>query len=412
MGNINSENIWNNAQAGYAAYTQATTARRAQTASVKQPDSVENLIKYLENKPIAQQTSDTFTSTVAGALPGVAIFEGPRGLGWLKKAHGLKVRGAVDALNVAHAAEAGSDAVSAAKYLRSLATADGGVTQSLKSIFQGGKDAGRLTTRVKNYMNSVNEFQTNSKKVTEALTSFRETEKAALKAAEASKAVNEVTKASKVAENVSRGMANVSQKLSQVKNLLGKPFVRLSEMFPKTAKFLKGSGAAGFAVIGGGIELATEVLPTFKQLGFKAGVKQTVKSAVKVASDIGGWAAGAKGGAAVGAAIGSIFPGVGTAIGAAVGTFLGGFIGSWGAGKIAKKLTGPTEREKAAEKATKEQTQTIMANSSDVQALKQLAYQKVQESIQQNGYIDADSQKALEEIEKLNNPFAKGSIYA
>ena len=53
-----------------------------------------------------------------------------------------------------------------------------------------------------------------------------------------------------------------------------------------------------------------------------------------------------------------------------------------------------------------------MANKNDVATLKQLALQKVQATVQQNGYIDPDSQKALEELENLNNPFAKGPIYA
>ena len=401
MGKINSDNILNNAQAGYAAYTQATAAKRVQKAQVNQSESVKNLIKYLENKPIVKETNDTFVSTVGSTVPGLAIFEAPRGLAWLKKAKGLKVDGA---LNVARAAEAGKDAVSAAKQLKQMATP---VTDALKGIANG---SGKFTTRVKNYMNSVSEFQKNSKKLSEAMSTFRKAEKAG-QTVEEFKAAAEAAKAAKGTSK----LASLTAKFGKIKTAAGKPFAKLATKFPKLGKLgkmFKGSGTAGFAVIGGGIELATEVVPTFKELGFKAGVKQTAKSAVKVAADVGGWAVGAKAGAAAGAAIGSIFPGVGTAIGAAIGTFLGGFIGSWAAGKVAKKVTGPSEREKAAEKAAKEQTAAVMANKNDVATLKQLALQKVQATVQQNGYIDPDSQKALEELENLNNPFAKGPIYA
>ena len=397
MGKINSENIWNNAQAGYAAYSNAMASRKA-TNPKQQAESVENLIKYLENKPIAQESGDTFTSTIGGVVPGIAIFEAPRGLSWLKKAKGLKVD---SALNVAHAANAGKDAVSAAAQLKNYAAP---VTDSLKQIVTG---SGKFTTRVKNYMDSVATFEQNSRKLTEAMATFRKAEKAG-------QTVEEFTKAAKAAEGAAK-TGKVASAFKGIKSTIAKPFAKVAEKVPflgKVGKVFKGSGTAGFAVIGGGIELATEVVPTFKQLGFKAGVKQTAKSAVKVAADVGGWAVGAKAGAAAGAAIGSIFPGVGTAIGAAIGTFVGGIIGSWGAGKIAKAVTGPTEREKAEAKASKEQTKTVMANSKDVETLKKLAMEKVQATAQQNGYIDAESQKALEELEKLNNPFANGPMYA
>ena len=388
MGKINSDNLWVNAQAGYAAYSNAMQARKA---NPQQAESVTNLVKYLENKPITEPAGDTFTSTVSGAIPGLAIFEGPRGLSWLKKAKGVKVD---DALNIVKTAEAGKDAVSCAAKLKEFATP---VTDSLKNIATG---SGKFTQRVGNYFKSVNEFQENSRKLSEAMSTFRKAEKAG-------KTVEEFTAAAKAAEGAAK-TGKVAGALSKVKEVAGKPFAKVAAKFPKAAKFFKGSGAAGFAVIGGGIELATEVVPTFKQLGAKAGIKQVGKSAVKVAADVGGWAVGAK----AGAAIGSIFPGIGTAIGAAVGTFIGGFVGSWGAGKIAKAVTGPSERELAQAKQDKEQTEQIQGSEQDLESLKQLAFQKVQATVQQNGYIDADSQKALEEIEKLNNPFAKGAIYA
>ncbi len=403
MGKINSDNLWMNAQAGYAAYSNAMQEKRA--ANSANAESVNNLVKYLENKPIAEPEGDTFTSTISGTVPALAIFEAPRGLSWLKKAKGLKVD---DALNVAKAAEAGKDAVSCAAKLKEYAAP---VTDSLKNVFTG---SGKVSQRVRNYFNSVNEFQNNSRQLTEAMKTFRKAEKAG-------KTVEELQEAAKTAEGVAKTAEGVAKTgkiagaVSKVKQVAGKPFAAAAKKVPalgKVGKFFKGSGAAGFAVIGGGIELATEVVPTFKQLGAKAGIKQIGKSAVKVAADIGGWALGAKGGAAVGAAIGSIFPGIGTAIGAAIGGFIGGFVGSWGAGKVAKAVTGPSEREIAQAKSEKEQTAAILENSKDVESLKQLAFQKVQATVQQNGYVDAESQKALEEIEKLNNPFAKGAIYA
>ena len=117
----------------------------------------------------------------------------------------------------------------------------------------------------------------------------------------------------------------------------------------KFGKLAKRGGAVFDAVIEGGMALFTEVIPAFKNGGFKSGMKQIGKSTVQVAGSVGGWVAGAKGGAAIGAAIGSIFPGAGTAIGGAIGGIVGGLLGSSLLSGIAKKITGKNESEKIAE---------------------------------------------------------------
>jgi hypothetical protein len=147
---------------------------------------------------------------------------------------------------------------------------------------------------------------------------------------------------------------------------------------PMIGKALKcGKGTGIWAMVAGGVELLTNVIPTFSQLGFGAGCKQLLKSTVKTAASIGGWAAGeavgAEAGAAIGATIGSIVPGIGTAIGGAIGAvcgLAGGFAGSYLASKAADKICGKNELDKANEAKAK---QFSAAGKTDVRALDQVA---------------------------------------
>lgn len=152
---------------------------------------------------------------------------------------------------------------------------------------------------------------------------------------------------------------------------------RVAIKHPKVGNLLKcGKGTGVFAMIAGGVELVTQVIPTFAQLGVGKGLKQLGKSAIKTVASVGGWAvgeaAGAEGGAAIGAAIGSVVPGVGTAIGAGVGTvcgLIGGFVGSYFASKAADKICGKNELDKANEEKAKQvaqqavQTPEVMTES-------------------------------------------------
>ena len=126
----------------------------------------------------------------------------------------------------------------------------------------------------------------------------------------------------------------------------------------------KSQGGPAMLVIEGATETITNVYPTFKQLGVKAGMKQVGKSAVKTCASVGGWVAGAALGTKLGAAIGSIIPGAGTAVGAVVGaavgticSLLGGTICSKLAKKGAEKIVGKDELVLAQERQAKQLAQ-------------------------------------------------------
>lgn len=108
------------------------------------------------------------------------------------------------------------------------------------------------------------------------------------------------------------------------------------------------SGSGFMLVMDGTIKTFTDVVPAFKQLGFKSGMKQIAKSGTEVAIGSIGWLAGDALGMSIGAAIGTaICPGVGTAIGGFLGRFIGGAMGGAVAAKAAKAITGKSELEKA-----------------------------------------------------------------
>lgn len=145
------------------------------------------------------------------------------------------------------------------------------------------------------------------------------------------------------------------------------------------------SGAGWMAAIEGGLELFTNVIPTFQTLGAGAGLKQLGKSTVKVASGAAGWVAGDAVGKGIGAAIGTaICPGVGTAIGTFVGGFLGGIIGSAVAGKAAKAITGKSELEKANDNQIAQVSQQIEADPQNKIALAQQTLQQAEQVLAQD----------------------------
>lgn len=200
------------------------------------------------------------------------------------------------------------------------------------------------------------------------------------------KSADEAIDATKASIKGAKTAANATESVSlfgKIKNGITKPFKfvgskvaslgitkAISSKIPNCiksagSKLFKGTGAALNIVLEGGIELFTNVIPAFKQGGFKSGMKQIGKSSVKVGASIGGFAAGAKGGAALGGAIGSfICPGIGTAIGTAIGSFIGGMVGSSVSSKVAQKIVGKDETEKIAEA----NTQATEATTGEVQA--------------------------------------------
>lgn len=159
---------------------------------------------------------------------------------------------------------------------------------------------------------------------------------------------------------------------AKTKNVLGitkagnaiNSFAVKSPTFGKCLNTFKAQGGTAMLVLEGATEAVTNVYPTFKQLGVKAGFKQLGKSTVKTVASVGGWVAGAALGTKIGAAIGSIIPGAGTAVGAAVGavigsvcSLIGGSLGSKLAKTGAEKLVGKDELVLAQERQTQQLAQ-------------------------------------------------------
>ena len=180
------------------------------------------------------------------------------------------------------------------------------------------------------------------------------------------------------AEALAHGQIKATSKLGKI----FKPFSKISGAIknfatksPLTAKLLRGLKGNGlFVAISGGIELISNVIPTFKEIGVESGVKQVVKSTVKVAADVGAFAGGMKIGATVGAAIGGP---VGAVIGAVGGAVLGGVF-SWIASKITKKVLGPDELEKHREEQAMQIAKEANNNSEAANELMTLTTQKLQ----------------------------------
>lgn len=163
----------------------------------------------------------------------------------------------------------------------------------------------------------------------------------------------------------------------------------------------KSNGGPMMLALEGATETITNVYPTFKQLGVKAGMKQVGKSAVKTVASVGGWVAGAAIGTKVGAAIGSIIPGAGTAIGAvagaAIGTIcslIGGTLGSKLAKSGAEKIVGKDELVLAQEKQAKQLAQAAQVNGQVLNQVVGVASQRLNEE----GVTNDDSKIAYNSL--------------
>ena len=191
---------------------------------------------------------------------------------------------------------------------------------------------------------------------------------------------------------------------------------KLASKSPVASKCLnqfKAQGGTAMLVMEGATEVVTNVAPTFKKLGRKAGWRQVGKSTVKVGASVGGWVAGAALGTKLGAAIGSIIPGAGTAIGAVAGavigslcSLIGGSLGSRLAKKGAEKVVGKDELVLAQEREAKELAKQAKNNK---QVLNQVAVAAA-ERLNAEGYNSADAQIAYNSLAAVaggqQNPFA------
>ena len=170
--------------------------------------------------------------------------------------------------------------------------------------------------------------------------------------------------------------------------------------------FIHRSGGPLFAIIECAVEGFSEVIPAFKQGGLIAGVKQIGKSAVKVAASMSGYMLGeAVGAQLLGAAIGAAFGPIGAWVGRFVGGVVGGTLVSLPSIKLAKAITGKTEREKIQQKEIQEEAKQIQRSP---EALKQLAARNLQLAQQElmSGSKSRETQEALKFCANIENIFA------
>lgn len=292
----------------------------------------------------------------------------------------------------------------------------------------GWKKAETYKTVWNNYSaNMVTECIPEGEKLEKLSTETKKAYEAARKAANAAKSAKTVEEARKHLKEANetlakaRNMAHAETSLAEAATKWGKfskglgrytGYTKLNGYLAETAtksplmaKALKfGKGSAPFFLLSGGIELFTQVIPSFSKLGAGSGTKQLMKSTAKTAASIGGWTAGM----AAGAAIGSIIPGAGTVIGGAIGAlcgFIGGTIGAWGAEKVTEKIVGKSELDIAKEKEVEEASQQAEQDPKAIQELMATAAQR----LQQEGGESEDAKIAFASMEKIANSQAYAS---
>ncbi len=390
-----------------------------QTIGNASKQNIQTLLKYVNNEAL-KEIPDTFSSTVKSGASSAAFFEGLPFVNFLRKRH-----------KIANIVTSSGQQISVKESMKAI---DKASKTAFKNIFTGKE--GSLFSRIGNYINTANASQKQYTNLKDAVKSAHKAYKNVLKnpqkieesVAAATKkadyfvnpaktdlnAAKEVMAKAQAAleknpasKKLQRALAKASKNVDKLQ--LVEQGTKSAGKLGKFGKFMKSSGAGMMLVFSGIIEGLTEVVPTFKELGKEKGIKQIGKSAIKVAGDTFGFIAGQQAGVAIGTAIGTaIFPGVGTAIGAVVG-FIGGLAGSWAAGKLTKKITGPSERELAKQQQEQAAINEIANNESKTEELKNAAIARIQEEAAlNNGELSEDSQIALQVLENLetSNPFA------
>ncbi len=353
-------------------------------------DNIKALENYVNNKPLTQ-APDTFTSNVKSGMSSSLLFEGLPFINLLRR--NKKIGGKLISEPMKKLGEVNKNA--------------------LNTLLHG---EGKLSSRIFDYILSA----TKSKEEYFAIKSAakKAAKKGAVKAEEkvAEKAAEKTAEkvgekiAEKAAEETIEKAAEKTAETGVKKGIFGKLFkigtkgaeqAGKKGILGKLGKLFKSSGAGIMLVFSGFFEMCSEVVPTFKELGFKSGMKQLGKSSVKVVGDTFGFIAGEQVGVALGTAIGTaIFPGIGSAVGAAAG-FVGGLAGSFLMGKLTKSITGDSEREIVKNK----QTEEFAKDAVKIEELKNAASEKINSNYQMNGELDEDSKSALEILNNLNNPF-------
>lgn len=380
-------------------------------------NDIKKLVGYVNYGVIEDAPQqDTFSKHVTGSVvPTVGLFGGLPVVSMLKKQALIK--------------KFSGNVTNAAQTQELFQSINGQINKAWSGIFKG---EGKLTERIVKYFDTIKDAQAANSKVKDVFNAQFKQAKAVKKA---KGAASEVAKS--FSDNIAKGLEAAEESVGNIgKNVvknntkelgkIGKFFKKISDStfgkagnalnkltkgkFGKFGKFMKSSGAGFMLAFSGITEALTEVVPTFKELGFKKGMKQLGKSSVKVVADTAGYVAGNMIGSAVGTKLGAIIgsaicPGVGTVIGSAIG-FAGGMLGSFIAGKIVKPITGKSEREKSKELDLDEKTSQVTSDKAALDDLKNQAIMKINEEIE-NGYLSNDSQKALEILNNLENPFAE-----
>ena len=170
--------------------------------------------------------------------------------------------------------------------------------------------------------------------------------------------------------------------ITAVNNGLNKLAVK-SPTFSKCLDAYRNEAGSFMLAVEGGVEVATNVVPTFKKLGAKRGFKQLGKSAVTTLSSVAGWVAGS----VVGSKLGTIVKAAtgNSKVGALIGTFadkacsyVGGSIVQTLASNASRKLVGKSELEKAKDEETNAIAEMAQNDEEVLQTLLEAANQRME----------------------------------
>ena len=308
-----------NGVSGYNYNTPAFYRAAAGAYVINNNNNVESMIKFVNGQPVVVSQEPSVSQTIAGTLPFAGLFGAFQGVAALKN-NGLK--------------GAELDAFKAAK---KAGTAKGwNFSETIKNI----KARHPYATRG------------------EALQAGKDV---------LHKEYGNFFKKHVAVDTVNRGtLGKILDRIPGYKSLRASGF----------GQAMGRSGAGWMMVLDGAAKTFTDVIPAFKELGFKSGMKQLAKSGTEVLAGGAGWLAG---------------DAIGTAIGGFLGKFIGGVAGSALAGKAAKAITGKTEIEKAQEAQMNQVAQQIEADPESKLALAQQTYAQAEEILAQ----DPNNQDAL-----------------
>lgn len=357
-----------------------------QTQDIQKQENIGKLVKYINNEAI-QSKPDSFLKEASGVAGSVALFNGLPLASFLIKNK-----------KVYH-----TFSTSGTKMIDQYSS------QALKELVNGnGKFFDRLSTYIAK-RNKIDEALTAQRKLTASIFKgdklFAKLQKQSAKSGKISQffATRTGNKFNAVRLKAIERGSEATSSIAAI-GTAGQQVGKLG----KIKGIFKSSGTSLMLAINAFSEAVSEVIPTFKELGFEKGMKQLGKSSVKAIGNTLGYVGGQYAGTIAGTAIGTaICPGLGSAIGGVIG-FACGMLGSTLMDKLTKKLTGKSEREKAKEQQEQQTIQELSTNKAAEEELKAVVKAKIQqEAASQNGKLSEDAQLALQALENLEsaNPF-------